>query len=147
MFYDDRFNPANNENDVDFSVLKEKKRLSDEINRGDKNYEKYSRLFNDEWKDGKFYKKISTELYGSGDTGSKIRNAVTGQRTPYIVGSEDEDLFFKVIDTSGINGRKEPLILFYDSPEQYENHLFLTINQKSKEQWNSKNFLARKKSM
>jgi hypothetical protein len=147
MFYEDHFNPAHNDNDIDSVVLKERKRLAEEIKRADKNFEVYRRPFMKEWKDGKFYKNITVELYGSGDTGAHIKNAVTNQRTGYIVGSADEDLFFKVIVASGINGRRDPLKLFYDSPEQHENHFFVTIDQKVKEEWHNKNFLARKKYM
>lgn len=109
----------------------------------DNNYEKYSIPFNKTWKDGRFYKKIVIELYGSGQIGSKIRNAVTGQRYEYIVGSSHEDLFFKVSDATGRYGRKHPLILFYDSPEQYENQHFTSISPEVKSRWQEKHFAAR----
>jgi hypothetical protein len=108
----------------------------------DPNFKKETRTFNNEWQ-GKFYKKITIKSYGSGQVGSRIRNAVTGQYTPYLVGSKNEDLFFVVTDSTGLFGRKDPLFLYYDTPEQYENHQFTILNQKIKEKWNEKNFLAR----
>jgi len=75
---------------------------------------------------GKIYEKMGTfnavfEVYSSGCTGSQIRNAVTGEYTPYIVGSSDEDMFFRVINSTGEMGQ-EPQTFFYISPEQYEHH-------------------------
>ena len=97
------------------------------------------------WQDGKYYDKVTIELFGSGDTGTKIRNAVTGAKTPYLVGSLNEDLFFKVMDASGNKGRRDSLLLFYDSPEQYENHNFIILDQNIKESWLNKNVEARKR--
>jgi hypothetical protein len=102
------------------------------------NYEKYSIPFNKTWNDGRFYKNVTIELYGSGQNGCRIRNAVTGQRYEYIVGSQDEDLFFKVSESTGRYGRKHPLILYYDSPEQYENQHFITLSSDIKTRWNDK---------
>ena len=75
---------------------------------------------------------------------SKIVNAVTGIRyrdddpkCKYVVGSIQEDLFFKVCVSNGENGQ-EPTLLFYDSPEQYEKHQFGTLSQPIKEQWLNK---------
>lgn len=111
--------------------------------RGNKNYEKVTILFNNKWKDGKFYKKLTIEKFGSSLNGSRIRNAVTGGKYPHMVGSINEDLYFKVCDTSGV--RNDPLILYYDNPEQYENHFFTNIDQRIKEDWYEKNLHARTK--
>ena len=113
--------------------------------RADSNYEKYKLPFNKNWKDGKYYHTIVVENYGSGQQGTKIRNAVTGQKYPYLVGSLDEDLFFKVSEASGRNGRRSTLILFYDSPEQYENHCFTTVDNDIKKKWNEKYLIARRR--
>ena len=110
----------------------------------DNNYEKYSILFNDTWRDGKFHKKITIEIYGSGQQGNRIRNAVTGERYPHMVGSVNEDLYFKVVDSSGRSGRRNPLIMFYDTPEQYENHHFTIVGSDVKENWYEKCLFTRK---
>lgn len=110
----------------------------------DVNYENYKTLFNKRWKD-KFYKYVTIDNYGSGQHGSRIRNAVTGHRYPYLVGSPDEALLFKVTDATGRNRRKESLVLYYDSPEQFENHHFIILNQGIKDKWYEKNINARRK--
>jgi hypothetical protein len=146
MYYDEMLETA-----VDPDVLSDSRSIPTKKNnaktivqREDKLYEKYTKTVNTTWKDGKYYHKVVIENYGSGQQGSKIRNAVTGQRYPYLVGSSNEDLFFKVSDASARNKRKDTLILFYDSPEQYENHHFTTISQDIKNRWQEKNMDARR---
>ena len=134
MYYEDFLDTVvNDETSVQFKLRQ--KEVSDDVKRLDKNSDKYIIPFNNSWTDGKYYKKITIENYGSGSYGSRIRNAVTGVRYNFIVGTAEQDLFFKVIDSTGRNGRKEPLMLYYDSPEQYENHHFTTISQEVKQQW------------
>jgi hypothetical protein len=134
MYYEDLLDTAfNDESSVEFK-LKQKDALS-ALKKLDKYYEKYSIPFKDIWTDGKYYKKITIENYGSGPSGTPIRNAVTGIRTNFIVGSKDEDLFFKVNKTTGNNQRKEPLILYYDSPEQYEKHHLTSVQNVIKKKW------------
>ena len=87
----------------------------------EKGYYKVTRPFNGKWKDGKYYKNITVEMYGSGDSGTYIRNAVTGEYTKHIVGSKAEELFYKVAICTGI-GRNGPICLFYDTRSQYETH-------------------------
>ena len=141
MTYEDQYYPAvDDDNSEDVKLKKNAIADSDKL---DPYFQKHTKVFNDTWKDGKFYKKLTIKSYGSGQMGSRIRNAVTGQYTPYKVGSQNEDLFFIVNDSTGHNGRKEPLFLYYDNPEQYENHQFIMLNQKIKEKWYEKNLLAR----
>ena len=140
MPYEDQYYPAIAD-DRSFDANLKKNTIAESENL-DPNFQKEIRAFNNTW-NGKYYKKITIKSYGSGQIGSRIRNAVTGQYTSYIVGSKNEDLFFVVSDSTGLFGRKEPLILYYDSPEQYENHQYILLNQKIKEKWNEKNFLAR----
>ena len=75
---------------------------------------------------------------------SKIVNAITGFRyrdedpkCRYLVGSIHEDLLFKVRISTGETGQ-DPVLLFYDSPEQYEKHQYTTLNQSIKENWLNK---------
>jgi hypothetical protein len=132
------------ENDVVLSSNNKKKLLL-ETKKTDTKYDKYVKELKKKWTDGKYYDKVTIELYGSGDSGTRIRNAVTGAKTPYLVGSLNEDLFFKVIDACGNSGRQDSLILFYDTPEQYENHHFIMLDQKVKERWFNKSLEARKR--
>jgi hypothetical protein len=106
----------------------------------DTKHEKYTIQFNNTWKDGKYRKTVTIENYGSGQQGSRIRNAVTGEKYSHseLVGSKFEDLYFKVIESTGRFNRRDPLILFYDTPDQYENHHFTTVNTLIKEKWYEK---------
>jgi hypothetical protein len=84
------------------------------------------------------------DVFASGPTGFTIRNAVTGFRyNGYKVGSNSEDLFFRVGlatgECAGIDGKK----LFYDNPEQYENHMYEEIPQEIKEEWMKKTIAVR----
>jgi len=144
MYYDELLETVDN----DVSSIQQKlnkMNVADQAKKVDKYYEKYSVPFNDVWKDGKFYKKVNIENYGSGQVGTRIRNAVTGEKYSNLVGSIDEDLFFKVADASGRRGRMEPLMLYYDTPEQYENHHLTIVSQSIKEKWYEKCLEARKR--
>lgn len=75
---------------------------------------------------------------------SKIVNAITGIRyrdedpkVKYLVGSMEEDLLFKVSISNGENGQ-DPVLLFYDSPEQFEKHQYTSLKQTTKETWLNK---------
>jgi hypothetical protein len=145
MFYEDHFDPTVDNDVTPIDLNPQKKRSTGETRNVDKKYEKYTIPVNKVWRDGRFYKTVTIEDYGSGQTGSNIRNAVTSQRYPYLIGSVNEDLFFRVVEATGLNGRNEPLRLYYDTPEQYENHHFVTVNQNVKEQWYEKSLAARKR--
>jgi hypothetical protein len=80
---------------------------------------------------------VFVEKYGSGGQGSQIRNAVTGQRYQHIVGSADEDFYFKVADTTSAI----PLTLFYETPEEYEQHQYTRVSDSVKENWRKKAFV------
>lgn len=72
-------------------------------------------------------------LYGSGNIGTVLRNAVTGAiYYGHKVGSKNESLYFKVKICTGEFG-KEPLTLFYDSVEQYERHMKVKIDKMTKQ--------------
>jgi hypothetical protein len=135
-YYDNDNNDANSLNTND-RILEAKRQLQ----RNDKYFQRVTRTVldmdamvkNDDGKE--YYKKVHINLYGSGGLGTKIRNAVTGERYDYKVGSKEQDLFYSVALCTGENGMKESLSLFYDSPEQYENHMFQKIDMTSKGNW------------
>jgi hypothetical protein len=89
-------------------------------------------------KDGRKYDK-KIEIYTSGGTGSRIRDAESGEYLNYIVGSRDEDLFFKTALATGecksANGSNT---LFYASPQHYANHLQITIDPQTVSKWEKK---------
>ena len=134
MPYEEYYNPTDNE----INNEPNSKTVADELKKQDKQYQKYVKPIFKTWRDGKYYKKATIECYGSGQIGSLIRNAVTGQYYPHRVGNSEENELFKVIDAAGREGRKDPLMLYYDSPEQYENHQFVTVSQTIKENWHKR---------
>ena len=90
------------------------------------------------------YKKI--ELYSTPEhLNALLFNAVTG--IPYYndggpiryrVGTLQEDDVFKVKYMTGLNG-VPPVMLCYDTPEQFEKHLNLRVGTDVKEKWYKKN--------
>jgi hypothetical protein len=71
--------------------------------------------------------------------GSIIRCAVTGSIfRKYVVGSYDEDLFFKVCLSGVFSDSKYGKFLYYQSPEEYEHHFNTTVDEKVKSKWNLK---------
>lgn len=74
---------------------------------------------------------------------SVIRHAQTGSlmynnaNKPYRVGTEDEHLFFTTSFATGELGQ-DTINLFYDSPEQCERHLFISVNEEVKTNWRIK---------
>ena len=144
MYYEDIFDPAfNDESSVEFKLRQ--KEAASALKKLDKRYEKFSIPFNNIWTDGKYHKHITVENYGSGSHRTLIRNAVTGARYDILVGSIDEDILFKVIDASGRNGRREPLMLYYDSPEQYEKHHLTIVSTEVKQIWLNKSLKAQQR--
>ena len=131
MEYDDRFNSVET-NDFINSNQNQLNTLSrvQSLNRG---YHKLMRtvLINNR------NKKIELGVYGSGSHESQIRNAETGEYYKYKVGTMDEDLFFKVMISTG-EVPSGPLTLFYDSPEHYEKHQGIFLDNLTKKRWEVK---------
>jgi hypothetical protein len=71
--------------------------------------------------------------------GARIRNAITGAyEEDSYVGRIDEYSFFKVKLSTGELGKMAPSTsLFYDSPEQYERHMGVTVALEIKSKWKS----------
>ena len=144
MYYDEIFDSAfNDESSVEFKLRQ--KEAASALKKLDKRYEKYSVPFNNIWTDGKYRKHINIEMYGSGEHRTLIRNAVTGARYDILVGCTDEDILFKVTDSTGRNRRKEPLMLYYDTPEQYENHQLTKVSTEVKQNWLKKSLKAQQR--
>lgn len=128
MEYNDNF--SSSENDSEYNVVESSLKKTRELNKG---YHKIVRTvkINDK------SKTIILGVYGSASQGSQIRNAETGEYYKYIVGSLDEDLFFKnMICTGEIPGG--PLTLFYNSPEHYERHQHVEFDDTLKRDWELK---------
>ncbi len=74
--------------------------------------------------------------YPSNIVGSKIKHAITGKEYSFLVGSKDEEKFFRVIDVSGYyntNGKKSrgnkiPNKLFFENYNEYK-HFYENKNK------------------
>ena len=76
-------------------------------------------------------KKRNNYYKSSSRPGEPIVNAEDGQIYKYKVGSTDERRFFTVM----VNEDKEGIKLFYNSPEQYESHRHVVLNDSIKIKW------------
>ena len=72
-------------------------------------------------------------------------NAVSGvpyysdsTKKPIIVGSKESEKFFIVTNSMGLTESNDPVILYYDCPEQYERHRHTTLSKTVKDTWRSK---------
>jgi hypothetical protein len=136
MNYVDQFIPVDseetfyNKNEVNKTVVDIKS-----IDRG------YNKIWRNVYKNGKL-KKTGIELYTTGCCGSNIRDAETGEYYKHIVGTADEDLYFKVILATGeCNSKNGSSTLFYLSPKHYSDHFGVNSNRFTDEfiaEWNKR---------
>jgi len=142
MDYDDNFNKAFQYNDLldAHSVKSGGKRTAAAravVQLTDKHCHTVTRLFNDIYKDGKVHKFIDIRMFSSGITGSNIRNAVTGEYSRHLVGTLEQNLFFKVVMSTGeFKGGVSPVHLYYISPEQFEAHQYCNVDEQTRAKWN-----------
>jgi hypothetical protein len=112
------------------------RKLYEDLKSIDKGYIKISINVNGKKKPCEFYSTPSTP-------GCLIRDAITGTRLQgYRVGSKSEYLFFKARYV-GLGCKDNEIILFYDSPEQYERHMHTTVDTETKSKWLNKSMEIR----
>lgn len=127
MYQDDYLNEYMNDN---FDEPKSKKEIFEDMKKADKGYYSWTRPILGSRKSHKI------EAYSSGDIGTRIRDAITGDRyRNYLVGSRNEDLFFKVRICTGEFGGREGPTLFYSTPEEYERHTRSVVSEEMKNKW------------
>lgn len=72
-------------------------------------------------------------------SGAFIRNAVTGVRSWFKVGSEHEDGYFKVAFAAGVcTSKNHSNLLFYESPAEYMEHFGIVVDSRTVEFWEQK---------
>jgi hypothetical protein len=64
---------------------------------------------------------------------AKIRHAISGHRTYYRVGSPEEQLYFSVTDTT--TKSNEPRRIYFNNPEEFERHYYVTVPTEIKNDW------------
>jgi hypothetical protein len=133
MYQEDYFNPADS-NDYDENDVTE-----DAITKALRQDKGLNTLTRKVRLDSGKIKNKRIRVFTSGGTGTRIRDAETGEYYPNKVGSKDEDLFFKVsIATGECNSANGSNILFYCSPQHYENHLYADVEQEHIAAWDLK---------
>ena len=135
MEYNDNFNPVYNDNDYIGDFMDNRKTI-DDTKKMDIGYNAIFRMR--PRSDGKL-KKTKIEVYTSGDIGSSIRDAETGDYLRSKVGSEDEDLFFKVgLSTGECSSKNKSSTLFYSSPNHYMSHMQCELDEETISRWEAK---------
>jgi hypothetical protein len=110
--------------------------LLEDIKKKDRGYNVIYRMV--ERPDG-VIKKKKIEIYTTGDMGNRIRDAETGEYYKNLVGTKDEDLFFKVaLATGECKSSNSSNSLFYLSPKHYTNHLHCSVSDELVENWDLK---------
>jgi len=124
------------DNDLNDNVFDDEsgnKDLLNEAKKLDKGYTKISSFI--ERSDGSL-KKMKKDIYTSGFIGSHIRNAETGEYYRELVGSRNEELYFKIkISTGELKSKNGSNTLFYLSPEHCMKHLFIDVPQDIIDKW------------
>ena len=125
----------NNQNES-YVDQKEELRLVEEVKKIDRGYNVVYRTSHN--KRGHLVK-TPISIYTSGDTDSQIRDAETGAYCSHIVGSADEDLYFKVILATGeCKSKNGSHTLFYLHPRNYMSHLNNEVSEKILQMWEEK---------
>lgn len=131
LYEDDMCHPLNQECEPIIPITKTNdqfKKIMNDIYQTKKGYHLIKRRSND----GRIH---TVELFSSGNQGTTIRNAISGSHYyGHKVGSKYEDLYYKVGISTGDAGRDE-VVLFYDSPEQYERHMYAYVDSETKQRW------------
>jgi|688.fasta_scaffold166924_2 hypothetical protein len=71
--------------------------------------------------------------------GNNFKPTTTKKNIFHKVGSFDEDLYYKVVVCTGENKKaREPIVLFYNTPEQFERHHGIRVSQEDKNNWYEK---------
>jgi hypothetical protein len=134
MYYEDLFHPTG-KNDINEPTNKE---LND-MKLLDKGYCKIYRMIQN--RDGK-NKRTPIEFYTSGLNGSNIRDAITGQYFTDIVGTANEDKYYKVgLSTGECKCKNGSNTLFFASPLEYSRHFHIELNDVIHKTWEQKKLI------
>lgn len=137
MYYEDPFDPTqpNDVDDYEIDKIRNNEKILNSLShdRGLNTIVRKVTLENGRTKN----KRI--RVYTSGGAGTRIRDAETGEFYPNMVGSKDEDLFFKVaLSTGECNSANGSSILFFSSPQHCMNHIHCTEEQGTIAKWEAK---------
>ena len=125
LYEDDMFHPMNPESLIDNTIVKKFM-----VSTTKKGFYSLKRKVNKN--------RVNVDVYASGELGTNIRNAISGEYYyGYKVGTTKEDLFYKT-SVSTFETGNESVLLFFENPEQYERHFYTQVDAADKERWYSK---------
>lgn len=120
----------------EFYDEKDQLKLAEEAKKLDRGYNVIYRTIPN--KKGRLVK-TPISIYTSSDVDSNIRDAETGQFYKHLVGSADEDLYFKVVLATGeCKSRNGSSTLFYLTPRHYMSHLNCEVDDEIVQIWQEK---------
>jgi len=85
--------------------------------------------YKNKWK-GQYLNNVTISYYRT--MGNRMIHAITGDTLKGVLGSFDENQYFKVKMASCANASGT---LFYLSPDEYENHQFCHVSQETRDRW------------
>ncbi len=128
MDVEDRFNPKM-DNDIDKDVV--------DMMSYDRGYSVLYRLA-PAFPGGRIRKR-QIKVFSSGGVKTQIRNAETGIFYNDLVGSANEDKYFKVAFAKGVlTSKNNSSTLFYNSPDEYMRHMNTQLDEYIIEKWHKK---------
>jgi hypothetical protein len=125
----------NNENSIGGKFASNKE--LDLMKSSDVGYNKIYRQVPRQSDDKLIKKKIN--FYATGIVGSNIRDAESGDYYKFLVGSKEEDLYFKVsLATGECKSKNKSHTLFYLSPAHYTSHMYTDVTDTIIINWENK---------
>lgn len=79
------------------------------------------------------YKNI--DVFSNKPNNKYIVHAIRGIITQHLIGTTDEKLYYKIKILNGTKNNKKYITLYYNSPEEYENHLDIKLDEQIKKNW------------
>jgi len=126
------------------SLKNDERKLMQTYKLNDPDYYNYKITTNDSHR-------IKIELYSTPSCrNAYIRHAISGSKCPHRAGTNQENLYFTVIDTtcSKSDERNKSYgvrTLYYYSPEEYESHTHRKVSKQVKESWQIKYMIANRR--
>jgi hypothetical protein len=125
------------------TMMKEDHKAMKLLKMSDPDYYSYKKLVNG--------KQVKVELYSTpAGKNALIRHAISGSKCQHRAGTNQEDLYYTVIDTAAPKNTEQyknygVRVLFYYSPEEYERHMNVKLSPETKENWQLKYMVANRR--
>ena len=136
MYYKEQYDPT--ENDQYEVASTDQKGALENMKKMDRGYNKIWRMLP---RADDSLKRTKIEFYTSSGSGYKIRDAETGTYYNDVVGSANEDLYFKVaLATGECKSTNGSSTMFFTSPQRYITHMHTTLTPEIIANWEAKRY-------